>query len=44
MTKQTTWWEEYNAKCLACKKKCKQSAKVKVVVCPLYEPKENEKD
>jgi hypothetical protein len=43
MKAKTIWWEDYNKVCLACKKKCKQSSKVKVVVCPLYEPKEKKK-
>jgi hypothetical protein len=33
------WWKELNELCLGCKGECKQSSKVTVEVCKLYESK-----
>lgn len=30
------WWAEKNSACLRCRKECKQSDKVKVIVCPAF--------
>ncbi len=32
------WWAYFNHKCNQCKKKCKQSHMVEVMVCPQFEP------
>ena len=31
------WWEKLNARCLACKRGCKQSIYTKIIVCPQYQ-------
>lgn len=33
------WWKELNELCLGCKGECKQSSKVIVEVCKLYDPR-----
>jgi len=33
------WWKNTNKKCLECKKKCKQSDKVEILVCKSFERK-----
>jgi hypothetical protein len=37
ITEEKKWWKTLNEKCLGCKKTCKQSSKVTVVICPLFE-------
>jgi hypothetical protein len=33
------WWENYNKKCLKCKRNCKQSFKTEIIKCPNFKPK-----